>query len=84
LEIVSECIKRYELFEEAICFRGKVYMGMNFYHKAEIDFKTVINNLSHPSFLSYVGLADCFRFQGKTDKALTYYCKALESTQEGR
>jgi hypothetical protein len=59
-------------------------MSMNFYHKAEIDFKTVINNLSSPSFLSYVGLADCYRFQAKTDKALTYYCKALDSIQETR
>jgi len=38
---------------------------MNFYHKAEQDFKLAIN-LPKASFLSFVGLADCFRFQGKT------------------
>jgi tetratricopeptide (TPR) repeat protein len=75
--MVSECIRKYENFEEAICFRGKIYMNMNFYHKAEQDFKLSIN-LSKASFLSYVGLADCYRFQGKVEKALTMYYKSLE------
>jgi tetratricopeptide (TPR) repeat protein len=50
---------------------------MNFYHKAEQDFRQSIN-LSKASFLSYVGLADCYRFQGKVDKALTVYYKSLD------
>ena len=67
------------MFEEAVCFRGKLYMAMNFYHKAELDFKSMINNTSKPSFLSFAGLADCHRFQGKLDKALTAYSRALEA-----
>jgi tetratricopeptide (TPR) repeat protein len=51
---------------------------MNFYHKAEVDFKSIINNNSKPSFLSFVGLADCYRFQGKIDKALMLYQRALD------
>ena len=50
---------------------------MNFYHKAEQDFRQSIS-LPKASFLSYVGLADCYRFQGKIEKALTYYYRALE------
>jgi tetratricopeptide (TPR) repeat protein len=52
-------------------------MNMNFYHKAEQDFRQSIS-LPKASFLSYVGLADCYRFQGKLEKALTYYYRALE------
>lgn len=79
LETVNECIRKYEMFEEAICFRGKIYMGMNFYHKAEVDFKTIISSTTKPSFLSFVGLADCFRSQGKVEKALALYHRALEA-----
>jgi tetratricopeptide (TPR) repeat protein len=66
------------MFEEAVCFRGKLYMAMNFYHKAEVDFKSIISSTSKPSFLSYAGLADCHRFQGKLDRALVAYTRALE------
>ncbi len=52
---------------------------MNYYHKAEVDFKSIITNTSKPSFLSYVGLADCLRFQGKLDKALALYTRALDT-----
>jgi hypothetical protein len=54
-------------------------MGMNYYHKAEVDFKTIINHTTKPSFLSFVGLADCYRFQAKSEKAITYYYRALET-----
>ncbi len=67
------------MFEEAVCFRGKLYMAMNFYHKAELDFKSIITGTSKPSFLTYAGLADCHRFQGKLDKALSAYSRALEA-----
>lgn len=56
-------------------------MNMNFYHKAEQDFRQSIN-LSKASFLSYVGLADCYRFQGKFDKALTVYYKSLDTLSQ--
>lgn len=79
METVNDCIKKYELFEEAVCFRGKIYIGMGYYHKAEVDFKSIINHTSKPSFLCFVGLADCFRFQGKPDKALSSYYRAFES-----
>lgn len=65
LETVNECIKKYEMFEEAVCFRAKIYMGMNFYHKAELDFKSIVATNPNPSFLTYLGLADCYRFQAK-------------------
>lgn len=78
LETVNECIRKYEMFEEAICFRGKLHIALNYYHKAELDFKSIISNTSKPSFLSYVGLADCLRFQGKLDKALGLYTRALD------
>lgn len=51
-------------------------MNMNFFHKAEQDFKTVIN-YPKPSFLSFSGLADCYRSLGRIEKALHYYEKAL-------
>jgi tetratricopeptide (TPR) repeat protein len=67
------------MFEEAVCFRGKLYIAMNFYHKAELDFKSIIAASPAPSFLSFVGLADCQRFQGKLERALALYARALDA-----
>jgi len=64
MEIVNECVRKYEQFEEGICFRGKIFMNATQYYKAEADFKMAVA-LSNASFLSYVGLGDCYRFQGK-------------------
>lgn len=52
---------------------------MNFYHKAELDFKTIIATNPAPSFLTFLGLADCHRLQAKPQKALALYHHALET-----
>lgn len=77
IEVVSEAIRRYEHFEEALCFRGKLYIGAGLYHKGEMDFKAALGH-GRSSFLGCSGLADCYRLQGKLDKALHYYRKSVE------
>jgi predicted negative regulator of RcsB-dependent stress response len=51
-------------------------MALNYYHKAEQDYKALT---MHPeaSFLSFNSLGDCYKAQGKPDKAISSYIKAL-------
>ena len=81
LEVINECIAKFEVFEEAICFRGKIYMSQKYYNRAENDFKTAIS-FKNATFLSYVALGDCYSSQGKPERAIQLYKKGLEILQK--
>lgn len=69
---MGKCIKKAPFFEEAVCFRGKLYMQMNNYVQAEIDFRNAVG-LNSQSFLGLMGLADCQRFSGNYEGAIKAY-----------
>ena len=71
-ELVGKCIKKAPFFEEAICFRAKLYMQMSNYVQAELDFRNAVG-LNPQSFLGLVGLADCLRFAGNYESAIKGY-----------
>jgi Tfp pilus assembly protein PilF len=59
-ETINVCLHKYPGFEEALCFRGRLYLQRGECGRAEEDFKAAVG-VRKPSFLSYVGLADCYR-----------------------
>jgi len=77
LETVSYCLKRNPDYQEALCFRGKMYLQMNNLLKARVDFKE-LSQINSKSYLAQIGLADCQRLEGQLDSAIDLYEKGLK------
>lgn len=77
LEMVNQSIKTESRFEDAYCYRAKIYIKMGEHGKAENDYKTAIR-LNHKSWMAYNGLADCYRARFQYEMAIKYYDKVIQ------
>lgn len=74
---MDRCLQKYPQFEEALCFRGRLHMQTLNLCKAESDFKAA-TVLKKTSFLTFVGLGDCYRAMNKNEAAIDLYKKARQ------
>lgn len=82
LTTANECVRRFPRFEEGLCFRGKLLLGMAKFQQAEHDF-SVLAGRPESSFLTHNALGDCYRAQSRPEKALSSYVRALEMLEGG-
>ena len=80
-EAINHSIKNDSHFEDAFCYRAKLYVKVGEYAKGENDYKSAIK-LNSKSWMGYSGLADCYRIKFHYQLAIKYYDKVISIFQE--